>query len=165
MRLIIQKTAPYTHWSGEIYRQALSRSHAPLQTHHTQKSAIPTTLSKSPSHLPPLSKVRHCHTKKFGRLPEGLLYTHRTSLFPQPSQNHINRFAPHHALASLVKGEVLSPEKIRATTGGIVTPPTLPKPHYPPKKHYILSHPNLFCTFLTSPSTRAILLLALAKTN
>ena len=38
-------------------------------------------------------------------------------------------------LASLVKGEVLSPEKIRATTGGIVTPPiatspTLPKPHY-----------------------------------
>jgi len=29
-------------------------------------------------------------------------------------------------LASLVKGEVLSPEKIRATTGGIVTPPTLP---------------------------------------
>jgi len=34
-------------------------------------------------------------------------------------------------LASLVKGEVLSPEKIRATTGGIVTPPTLPKPHYP----------------------------------
>ena len=34
-------------------------------------------------------------------------------------------------LASLVKGEVLSPEKIRATTGGIVTSPTLPKPHYP----------------------------------
>ena len=33
-------------------------------------------------------------------------------------------------LASLVKGEVLAPEKIRATTGGIVTPPTLPKPHY-----------------------------------
>ena len=26
---------------------------------------------------------------------------------------------------------MLSPEKIRATTGGIVTPPTLPKPHYP----------------------------------
>ena len=27
--------------------------------------------------------------------------------------------ATHHVLASLVKGEVLSPEKIRATTGGI----------------------------------------------
>ena len=29
---------------------------------------------------------------------------------------------PRTKLASLVKGEVLSPEKIRATTGGIVTP-------------------------------------------
>ncbi len=43
-----------------------------------------------------------------------------------------------HPCPSLVKGEVLSPEKIRATTGGIVTPPiatspTLPKPHYPSK--------------------------------
>ena len=39
--------------------------------------------------------------------------------------------SPHTTtLASLVKGEVLSPEKIRATTGGIVTPPTFPKPHY-----------------------------------
>ena len=33
-------------------------------------------------------------------------------------------------LASLVKGEVLSPEKIRVTTGVIATP-LLPKPHYP----------------------------------
>ena len=38
--------------------------------------------------------------------------------------------SPRAKLASLVKGEVLAPEKIRATTGGIVTPPTLPKPHY-----------------------------------
>ena len=45
------------------------------------------------------------------------------------------------------------------------SPHNLPKPHYPPKKHYILSQPNLFRTSLTSPSTRAILLLALAKTN
>ena len=41
-------------------------------------------------------------------------------------------------LASLVKGEVLSPERIRATTGGIATPTfrsalTFPKPHYPSK--------------------------------
>ena len=34
------------------------------------------------------------------------------------------------ALASLVKGEVLSPEKIRATTGGIASPPSL-SPHQP----------------------------------
>jgi hypothetical protein len=30
-------------------------------------------------------------------------------------------FAQHHIYASLVKGDVLSPEKIRATTGGIAT--------------------------------------------
>ena len=41
--------------------------------------------------------------------------------------------SPRAKLASLVKGEVLSPEKIRATTGGIVTPPTFPTPHYPPR--------------------------------
>ena len=32
---------------------------------------------------------------------------------------------PLTKLASLVKGEVLSPEKIRATTGGIASPPSL----------------------------------------
>ena len=32
---------------------------------------------------------------------------------------------PRTKLASLVKGEVLSPDKIRATTGGIATPPSL----------------------------------------
>ena len=43
--------------------------------------------------------------------------------------------SPRAKLASLVKGEVLSPEKIRATTGGIAQQPfaphNLPKPHYP----------------------------------
>ena len=34
-------------------------------------------------------------------------------------------FAQHHIYASLVKGEVQSPEKIRATTGGIATPLSL----------------------------------------
>ena len=34
-------------------------------------------------------------------------------------------FAQHHIYASLVKGEVLSPEKIRATTGGIASPLSL----------------------------------------
>ena len=34
---------------------------------------------------------------------------------------------PRTKLASLVKGEVLSPDKIRATTGGIATPPTMPR--------------------------------------
>ena len=34
-----------------------------------------------------------------------------------------NTLAPHNTPASLVKGEVLSPTKIRATTGGIATSP------------------------------------------
>ena len=47
--------------------------------------------------------------------------------------------APHHVLASLVKGEVLSPEKIRATTGGIALhPPTSQSPQ-PSQKHNTLS--------------------------
>ena len=47
------------------------------------------------------------------------------------------KFVRTATLASLVKGEVLSPERIRATTGGIAAPlsprpaPTLPKTHYP----------------------------------
>ena len=85
---------------------------------------------------------------------------------PQPFQNRIHRlashhhpcplmnalpvshphypFAPHYILASLVKGEVLLPERIRATTGGIATPlphtaPTHPKPHYPLAQHHVLA--------------------------
>ena len=46
--------------------------------------------------------------------------------------------SPRTKLASLVKGEVLSPEKIRATTGGIATPPPFPKPHYSFALHHIL---------------------------
>ena len=45
--------------------------------------------------------------------------------FPKPHYP-----SPRTKLASLVKGEVLSPERIRATTGGIATS-LLPKPHYP----------------------------------
>ena len=47
--------------------------------------------------------------------------------------------APHHVLASLVKGEVLSPEKIRATTGGIVTPPTFFKTALSLAPHHVLA--------------------------
>ena len=42
--------------------------------------------------------------------------------------------SPRTKLASLVKGEVLSPERIRATTGGIATPPFLTLRTNP--KHY-----------------------------
>ena len=87
--------------------------------------------------LPPLSKVRCCRPKEFGRLPKGLPQLHRPSPSPQPLQKD-NSTLLRTKLASLVKGEVPSPEKIRATTGGIATPTfrsalTFPKPHYPSK--------------------------------
>ncbi|EDS00024.1 hypothetical protein EUBSIR_02165 [[Eubacterium] siraeum DSM 15702] len=47
--------------------------------------------------------------------------------------------APHHVLASLVKGEVLSPEIIQATTGGIVTPPTFFKTALSLAPHHVLA--------------------------
>ena len=58
---------------------------------------------------------------------------HRTSPSPQPPQSTSIVSPRTITLASLVKGEVLSPERIRATTGGIATPPSLactnpPKP-------------------------------------
>ena len=85
--------------------------------------SIPTAFSKAhqplrPAPRPclPSKKVRCCHPKKFGRLPEGLL--------PIRTINEIFRTIPSTKLASLVKGEVLSPEKILATTEGIA-----PYPH------------------------------------
>ena len=45
-----------------------------LSLHHPfQNRTIP---QKSPPHLPPLSKVRCCRPKKFGRLPKGLSLHH-----------------------------------------------------------------------------------------
>ena len=86
--------------------------------------------------LPPLSKVRCCRPKKFGRLPEGLL-----PIRTNPPKTALS-LAPHHVLASLVKGEVLSPEKIRATTGGIVTPPTFFKTALSLAQHHVLASPR-----------------------
>ena len=62
-------------------------------------------------------------------------YTKRNKQSRNPPSLRPTLPKPHYPslrtkLASLVKGEVLSPERIRATTGGIATP-LLPKPHYP----------------------------------
>ena len=73
----------------------LSLLHYPtLQIHHTQKSAIPhqpfqnrTIPRPAPTPLPPLSKVRCCRPKKFGRLPEGLPH-HHLSLAPTLPKPH-----------------------------------------------------------------------------
>ena len=84
--------------------------------------------STSGIHARPLSKVRCCRPKEFGRLPEGLPQLHRPSPSPQPLQKD-NSTLLRTKLASLVKGEVPSPERIRAATGGIVLhPPTSPSP-------------------------------------
>ena len=65
--------------------------------------------------------------------------------------SHPHYPSPHtNILASLVKGEVLSPEKIRATTGGIAAstlsiPTTLSKPHPSLAPHH---HPRLLMNAL-----------------
>ena len=110
----------------------------------TPSLSIPTTFSKAhqplrPAPRPclPSKKVRCCHPKKFGRLPEGLL--------PIRTINEIFRSIPSTKLASLVKGEVLSPEFFRATTGGIALhPPTFSSPQ-PLQKN---NNPSLSTTSL-----------------
>ena len=100
----------------------------------TPSLSIPTTFSKAhqplrsaPRPCLPSKKVRCCHPKKFGRLPEGLLPIRtineifrtipRKSPSPLPFNERSVGFvsalslAPHHILASLVKGELLLPEK------------------------------------------------------
>ena len=56
--------------------------------------------------LSPLSKVRCCRPKEFGRLPEGLPQLHRPSPSPQPLQKD-NSTMLCTKLASLVKGRWL----------------------------------------------------------
>ena len=62
-----------------------SRCIDPLHPHnHCKKTIVPC----SALNLPPLSKVRCCRPKEFGRLPEGLL--RRTSPSPQSLQKNDN---------------------------------------------------------------------------
>ena len=76
--------------------------------------SIPTTLSKP--HPPP------CLTPPFQNRTIPSPFAMLTSVCAD-TLSHPHHHSPHtNILASLVKGEVLSPEKIRATTGGIVPP-------------------------------------------
>ena len=103
--------------------------------------------SLSTTSLPPLSKVRCCRPKEFGRLPEGLLpiCTNPPKTSPSLENRHhpcllMNALLVSHPychtrlvptpLPPLSKVRRCRPKKIRATTGGIVTPPTFPKLHY-----------------------------------
>ena len=107
---------------------------------HCKRTIIPRP---APSPLPPLSKVRCCRPKKFGRLPEGLPH-HYPSPLTNPPEPALS-FEKHYILASLVKGEVLSPEKIRATTGGIASPLSLActNPPEPALSFALHQHPCL----------------------
>ena len=70
--------------------------------------------------------------------------THPPFLFTKPFYRQDGGIASPPSLRtkffpSLVKGEVLSPEKIRATTGGIVTPPTFFKTALSLAPHHVLA--------------------------
>ena len=69
LRLIGYGTVPDFFCCSAEYRQQINRRTNPCPT---------------PSHLPPLSKVRCCRPKKFGRLPEGL--PHQPSPRTNPSK-------------------------------------------------------------------------------
>ena len=72
------------------------------------------------------------HAVKYFTIPRTSPTLHKTALyhplFVMPTSvcadmlSHPHYPLPRTKLASLVKGEVLSPDKIRATTGGIATP-------------------------------------------
>ena len=93
-----------------------------------------------------VARLRDCHTTKPFQNRTILFAFHRArvcvrffgfaSVPRQPSVSlrpaKLRAFNFGHPCPSLVKGEVLSPEKIRATTGGIATS-LLPKPHYTSK--------------------------------
>ena len=72
---------------------------------------------------------------------------HRTSPSPQPSQSTSIVSPRTITLASLVKGEVLSPKIIRATTGGIASSPSLActNPLEPTLSLALHQHPCLPC--------------------
>ena len=89
--------------------------HTPLL--HRITSQTRTIPCFAPPHLPPLSKVRCCRPKKFGRLPEGL------SLH-QPFQNRtIPCFAPPH-LPPLLKVRCCRPKKFGRLPEGLLHQPS-----------------------------------------
>ena len=93
-----------------FYDIIISPSHHPQASQKHRHPCAPTSHLKSTATLAPSPTLPKPH---------------------YPSKNAIT-------LASLVKGEVLSPEKIRATTGGIVPHPhhQLDFPHYPTRFSY-----------------------------
>ena len=92
LRLIGYGTVPDFFCYSAEYRQQINRRTNPCPT---------------PSHLPPLSKVRCCRPKKFERLPEGLLAP--------------LRFAPH-SYRPLSKVRCCRPKKFERLPEGLLAP-------------------------------------------
>ena len=90
-------------------------------------------------------------TLTFRRGASLLLPLHRMLSPSQPLQKD-NYPSPRTKLASLAKGEVLSPEKIRATTGGIASRCTKPLHSHNHRKRTIIPSPRT--TTLASPRKR-----------
>ena len=83
--------------NGKFVRTAV------LPPHPSRNLSKSTPHPRTALNLPPLSKVRCCRPKEFGRLPEGLPH-HYPLACANPSQNRtIPRSAPPH-LAPLLKG-------------------------------------------------------------
>ena len=73
-------------WAHTLRHPCLACSSRCTEYCHSHNNCKKTIIpQKSPSHLPPLSKVRCCRPKKFGRLPEGL--SHHPLPLHQPFQN------------------------------------------------------------------------------
>ena len=77
---------------------------------------------------------------------------HRPTPFPQPLQKDNTPTPRTTTLASLVKGEVLSPDKTRATTGGIATPPSSPRTNHSKTalSHSLFVMPTSVCADMLS---------------
>ena len=107
--------------------------------------------STSGIHARPRKMVRFCCSVKPSQLWWGLPHPHHQLDFPHYPSKIAN------TLASLVKGEVLSPEKIRATTGGIASPPSLRTTFLPPlvKGRWIDGKAQAFILLLSACATSA----------
>ena len=75
--------SPWAHTLRHPCLACSSRCTEPFHSRNLLKNT--STASSRTMSLPPLSKVRCCHPKKFGRLPEGLP-NHLTSLLTNPSK-------------------------------------------------------------------------------
>ena len=72
-------------WAHTLRHPCLACSSRCTEYCHSHNNCKKTIIpQKSPSPLPPLSKVRCCRPKKFGRLPEGL--PHQPSPHTTPSK-------------------------------------------------------------------------------